>query len=257
MRKTLISLSLISIFLISGCAYDPNLKRDKLAKRDATRHRVYIVNRGDSLSKISKKYDVELDALKKRNGLKSNKIIVGQRLYIPSNSFNEQYKSDKPAPQKGSKKGKSGRKKVAGNQGEKYVPPTKAPNIDIRLAWPVENPNITSSFGVRKSGKHDGIDIAAPRGTKIYAAADGIVLFSGWGPTGYGLTVLVKHSENIFTVYSHNDKNIARKDQKVKKGDVIATVGKTGRATGEHVHFEVRVNRVAYDPLAYLPKLGK
>ena len=223
----------------------------------SARSKVYIVNRGDSLSKISKKYNVKLDALKKRNGLKTNKIVVGQRLFIPTDTYNDKFKTDSdPKPEKGKSKA-SGKKKRTAKKTEKYVPPTRAPKIDIKLSWPIKKPVITSHFGVRKSGKHDGVDIAAPRGTRIYAAANGTVLFSGWGPTGYGLTVLIKHSENIFTVYAHNDKNIARKDQKIKRGDVIATVGKTGRASGEHVHFEVRVNRVAYDPLEYLPKMGK
>lgn len=113
---------------------------------------------------------------------------------------------------------------------------------------------ITSKFGVRKNGKHDGIDLAANRGVKILAAADGTVLFSGYGPTGYGLTVLIKHTDNVFTVYSHNDKNLVKKGKRVRRGQAIATVGKTGRASGDHLHFEVRVNRVAYNPLAYLPK---
>ncbi|MBI3599116.1 MAG: M23 family metallopeptidase [Nitrospinae bacterium] len=118
--------------------------------------------------------------------------------------------------------------------------------------WPLKG-KLTSGFGFRSKRKHDGIDIAAPKGTNIFAAADGKVIFSGWGPTGYGKLVIVKHSNKYVTVYAHNYKNFTENGQTVKKGEKIALVGDTGRATGPHLHFELRVNRIPVDPLPFLP----
>lgn len=118
--------------------------------------------------------------------------------------------------------------------------------------WPVKG-TLTSGFGLRSKSKHDGIDIGAPKGTKIVASADGKVIFSGWGPTGYGRIVIIKHSKKYVTVYAHNSKNYAREGESIKKGENIALVGTTGRATGPHLHFELRVNRIPVDPLPYLP----
>ena len=225
----------------SGCAYNP-----KYAKQiKLTKPRVYVVKKGDTLFDIAKKYRVSVGSIKRENRLKSSTIKPGQRMTIPS----------KRSSNRRGTQSRKVKKKAPQTKAEKSIPPIKAPKINVRLSWPIKDKmTITSKFGVRKNGKHDGIDLAAVRGTKILAAAGGTVLFSGYGPTGYGLTVLIKHTENIFTVYSHNDKNLVKKGKKVKRGEAIATVGKTGRATGDHLHFEVRVNRVAYNPIAYLPK---
>ncbi|OGV97256.1 MAG: hypothetical protein A3I04_01845 [Nitrospinae bacterium RIFCSPLOWO2_02_FULL_39_110] len=117
--------------------------------------------------------------------------------------------------------------------------------------WPVKG-NLTSGFGFRSKGKHDGIDISAPKGRVIIASASGKIIFSGWGPTGYGKIVIIKHSKKYVTVYAHNYKNLVEKGQSVRKGEKIALVGSTGRATGPHLHFELRINRIPVDPLPYL-----
>lgn len=118
--------------------------------------------------------------------------------------------------------------------------------------WPVKG-KLTSRFGLRGSARHEGIDIAAPAGTKIVAAADGKVTFSGWGPSGYGKIIMIKHSAKYVTVYSHNSKNLVLAGKSVKQGDAIALVGETGRANGSHLHFEVRVYLIPRNPLLYLP----
>jgi len=235
----------------------------KIVKQPGKAKKVYVVRKGDTLSGIARKLGVTVSALKKRNGLANSNIVPGQRIFIPTGrerrggsavvarSSDSSSKSPKRY-----KKPKTSSKKKRSRKGRKgrFVPSTRAPKIRIRLSWPIDKPVVTSGFGVRKSGKHDGIDIGAPKGTKIYAAADGQVLFSGWGPTGYGRLVLIKHSNKVYTVYAHNQKNLVKKGARVKRGQVIAKVGHSGRATGNHLHFEVRVNRVAYNPLAYLPK---
>ena len=114
---------------------------------------------------------------------------------------------------------------------------------------------MTSTFGVRRGRRHDGIDISAKRGTPVQAAANGKVIFSS-RLRGYGNLILVKHKDDFFTAYAHNARNLKKKGQTVKKGDVIARVGSTGRASGPHLHFEVRKGNVARNPTFFLPKQG-
>ncbi len=115
----------------------------------------------------------------------------------------------------------------------------------------------TSKFGYRKSpftGRlvmHNGIDMAASLGTPIYATADGVVTYSGYD-AGYGKLVSVDHGYGVLTRYGHISKLYAKIGQKVKQGDIIGEVGNTGRSTGPHVHYEVRVNGVPVDPLNYI-----
>ncbi|MFZ5968161.1 MAG: peptidoglycan DD-metalloendopeptidase family protein [Bacillota bacterium] len=116
---------------------------------------------------------------------------------------------------------------------------------------------ITSKFGFRKSpttGRkqfHSGIDIANSSGTNIYAAGTGIVTFSGWN-SGYGKIVIISHGNGYRSVYAHNKENLVTIGQKVKKGDLIAKMGSTGRSTGPHVHFEIHYNGQQIDPLKVL-----
>ncbi len=117
---------------------------------------------------------------------------------------------------------------------------------------------ISDPYGLREkhpiTGKrtmHNGIDYAAPAGTAIYAADDGVVLTSGW-INGYGYTITVNHGSGIVTLYAHCSSLIAKAGQKVTKGQTIARVGTTGNSTGNHLHFEVKVNGVAQDPAKFL-----
>jgi len=138
---------------------------------------------------------------------------------------------------------------------KKISPKKRAPRKSKKsiLKWPVKG-KITSRFGLRKGRQHDGIDIAAKKGTKIVAAGSGKVIFSGKGPTGYGNMIIIKHSSNYVTVYAHNSKNRVRVGKRVKKGETIGYVGSTGRSTGPHLHFEIRKKLVPQNPLKYLPR---
>ncbi len=100
---------------------------------------------------------------------------------------------------------------------------------------------------------HNGIDIAAPIGTKIKAATGGEVIYSGERP-GYGKVVIIKNSAGLETIYAHNKENLVNQGDIVNQGDVIATVGITGRTTGPHVHFEVRINNKPINPLPLMEK---
>ena len=122
--------------------------------------------------------------------------------------------------------------------------------------WPTSG-RITSRYGYRLSpfgyGRqiHTGIDIGTKRGTPIYATADGTVKFSGY-QSGYGYVIHVYHGYGYTTVYAHMSKLGARCGQSVKKGDVIGYVGSSGRSTGPHLHYEVRVNGKTVNPWPYM-----
>jgi murein DD-endopeptidase MepM/ murein hydrolase activator NlpD len=118
------------------------------------------------------------------------------------------------------------------------------------LIWPVNGP-VTSGFGWRWGRMHEGIDIAVPSGTPVVASAAGTVIHAGW-LGGYGNLVVVDHGNGISTAYAHNSGLSVGVGTSVGQGQVIAYSGNTGHSTGPHVHFEVRVNGGAVDPLGYL-----
>ncbi|MGI6681079.1 MAG: M23 family metallopeptidase [Bdellovibrionota bacterium] len=99
---------------------------------------------------------------------------------------------------------------------------------------------LTSNFGYRSKGFHEGVDMKAATNTNIYASHSGVVVVSKKNRFGYGNMVVIK-GRGIMTVYSHNNRNLVRVGDKVEKGERIALVGSTGRSTGPHLHFEIRV----------------
>jgi murein DD-endopeptidase MepM/ murein hydrolase activator NlpD len=119
------------------------------------------------------------------------------------------------------------------------------------LSWPV-NGKVYSKFGPRRGRFHAGIDISAPRGTPIHAAAAGTVVRAAWR-SGYGKTILLDHHNGTMTRYSHCDTMLCKAGDTVAAGQKIATVGRTGRTTGPHLHFEVIINGKHQDPEKHLP----
>lgn len=127
------------------------------------------------------------------------------------------------------------------------------PTLGINLIRPISG-TITSRFGAvssRRVSKHTGLDIAASTGTKIKAAAGGTVTFSGYKGS-FGYMVVINHGNGIETYYAHCSKLYVTAGKQVNQGDVIAAVGNTGNSTGPHLHLEVRVNGVAYNPQNYV-----
>ena len=119
---------------------------------------------------------------------------------------------------------------------------------------PVSTGHVSSRFGSRESIRdhvHKGLDIAASYGTDIKAVADGTVIFSGVS-SGYGNFIKIDHGNNVVTCYGHCSKLLVSVGQKVNSGDVIAKVGSTGNSTGNHLHFEIRINDVQVNPEKYL-----
>ncbi|HXG75174.1 MAG TPA: peptidoglycan DD-metalloendopeptidase family protein [Gaiellaceae bacterium] len=118
------------------------------------------------------------------------------------------------------------------------------------FVWPVNGP-VVSGYGMRWGRLHEGIDIAAASGTPIRAAAAGTVIHAGW-LGGYGNLVVVDHGNGLSTAYAHASAILVGVGQSVAQGETIALVGSTGNSSGPHLHFEVRVNGTAVDPLGYL-----
>ncbi|WP_424931464.1 DUF5930 domain-containing protein [Amaricoccus macauensis] len=128
----------------------------------------------------------------------------------------------------------------------------------VPFSMPVlDSYRFTSGYGYRRDPKgrgrrmHAGIDLAAPKGTPIYATADGVVVSAGY-EGGYGKVVRIRHEMGYETVYAHQTKLLVEKGQKVSRGDVIGAMGSTGRSTGVHLHYEVRLNGNAVNPMTYL-----
>jgi murein DD-endopeptidase MepM/ murein hydrolase activator NlpD len=119
------------------------------------------------------------------------------------------------------------------------------------LSWPVDAP-LSSPFGVRDGRPHLGIDLAVPEGTPVHAACDGVVAYAGAKLRGYGNLVILAHGL-LATVYAHNSALLVREGEKVLRGSLIARSGATGHVTAPHLHFEVRRDGKATDPLEYLP----
>ena len=129
--------------------------------------------------------------------------------------------------------------------------------LNYPTLWPLRG-NISSGFGWRTnpmggSGNehHDGVDIPARTGTPIRAAGGGVVSYSGW-QSGYGRIVIINHGGGKSTFYAHNSRNAVEVGQRVERGDIIAYVGSTGRSTGPHLHFEVRVNGRPVNPVPFM-----
>ena len=119
-----------------------------------------------------------------------------------------------------------------------------------QFSWPVSG-SVTSGFGSRWGRMHEGIDIAVGQGTPVHAAAAGTVIYAGW-MEGYGNLVAIDHGNGLSTAYAHNSSLAVSVGQSVGAGETISYSGSTGHSTGPHVHFEVRVNGSAVDPLGYL-----
>jgi murein DD-endopeptidase MepM/ murein hydrolase activator NlpD len=122
---------------------------------------------------------------------------------------------------------------------------------------PVYGGRRTSGFGQRNDPKgrgrsmHEGLDIAAPRGTAIYSTADGVVTFAG-RQSGYGIVVKIRHAFGFETVYAHLSRTAVKVGQSVGRGDRVADMGSTGRSTGSHLHYEIRIDRKPVNPIKFI-----
>lgn len=200
---------------------------------------VYEVKDGETLSGIAKRFRVSLKALIEANGLqRPDALHLGQRLVIPSGGV-------KAAPR--------GPTRTPVRAPAHFV--LDVPDLDggaPLFRWPLEG-TISSPFGRRRNGWHAGIDIQAEMRTPVFAAAGGTVAFSG-REKFYGRVVKLEHDDGFMTVYAHNLQNFVETGDAVEAGQVIATVGRTGRASTYHLHFEIRGNGKVFNPIFLLPR---
>jgi lipoprotein NlpD len=204
---------------------------------------LYPVKEGDTLSSVGKRFGVSPDKIAKANKLSGGEQLApGTTLKVPVKTeyVSGGRKSIAPAPRPESVR------KIKLSGASRYIG---------KLLWPVEHGALTSKFGPRWLSFHEGIDLAAGIGAPIRAAHDGQVVYSNDGLRGYGNLVVLR-TEDLLTVYAHNRSNVVRLGQHVRKGDVIAYVGETGKASGPHLHFETRIKdsegkNTAVDPLAF------
>ena len=222
-------LLVLILFFAGGCASQTTISK---SRPQGTYH---VVTPGETLFRIGKAYGVTYQELARVNGIKdAGQIKVGQRIFIPG--------ATRPLPVE----------TITPAEPAPAAPVLPEPGFETFL-WPV-NGTINSGFGPRGSSFHDGIDIAAPEGTPILAIEAGEVIYSDQ-LRGYGNMVILRHAGGIVSVYAHNEYNLVREGQSVVRGEVVARVGSTGRVSGPHLHFEIRRNNAAQDPLRYLPQL--
>jgi len=224
------------LWLIPGCSTRVASPPSPPAKRSAGFY--HVVRSGENLFRIGKAYDVPFEELARLNGMRdASQIRVGQRIFIPGAARQLPVEIITPAET---------------HIVARDAPESKEP-VGLALLLPV-NGTINSGFGQRGASFHDGIDIAAPEGTAIRAVEQGEVIYSDQ-LRGYGNIVIIRHEGGIVSVYAHNQTNLVREGQRVARGEEIAKVGSTGRVTGPHLHFEIRKNNTAQDPMRYLPQL--
>lgn len=209
--------------------------------------RVHEVKPGDTLSALARRYGVSVGSIVTLNRLARPGALlrIGQRLTIPE-----------PAPsaartKPGSRRASTVAPKPRGAPASYVLAVPDFDNSAPLFLWPVEG-SVTSPFGRRRSGWHPGVDIRADHGTPVLAAAAGVVVVSGI-EARYGRVIKIEHDAGFLTVYAHNTENLVATGDRVAAGDPIATIGRTGRATAHHLHFEIRRNGRVYNPLYLLP----
>jgi murein DD-endopeptidase MepM/ murein hydrolase activator NlpD len=218
-----------SIVAINGLtAPDSIAQGHELAIMENGAGTVCRVERGDTLSEISRVYGVPVDIIMEANNLSDpQNLSPGQLLLLPGT-------------------------KITATSLQ-----VAAASRSSTFSWPVTG-KVTDGYGWRThpiTGKrqfHEGIDIAASSGTAVRAAASGTVTFAGWS-NGYGRLVVVGHGEGYETKYGHLSRYAVSKGAKVSKGDTLGYVGQSGDATGPHLHFEITVSRQPKNPRNYLP----
>jgi murein DD-endopeptidase MepM/ murein hydrolase activator NlpD len=229
----LVLLSISAVFFLNTCA-PHKVPPERPSVTQGVKGVYHVVKRHQTLYRICKTYRVDLKEVASLNRIADpSKIETGQRIFIP------------------------GAKKVL--KVEIYIDDVVAEQAEtaktaykkLDFIWPAEG-KISNPFEEAESRRHQGIDISTPIGTPIKASNAGQVIYSNNGIRGYGNLIILRHSEEYVTVYAHNQVNLVEEGAWAEKGQIIGKVGQTGNATGPHLHFEIRKNNKALDPLLFL-----
>jgi len=217
---------------------------------DAEERCVHVVRRGESIERIAARHGTTRRALVTVNQLADRgELRVGQRLEVPGCAPGKRV----PATVSSSEAVRDLSSARAGEEQSRSVRGPRFRPERAEFMWPVDGP-VASGFGRRGFwGWHSGVDIKAHQGKPIRAAAPGTVLFSGW-QSSYGRVIKVAHPGGFSTVYAHNLKNFVNAGDRVETGTVIGAVGRTGHATGDHLHFEILRRGRAQNPLPLLAR---
>lgn len=216
------------------------------------RLRVYTVAKGDTVYGISRRFDIGINDVVRQNELKPPDfgLFVGQRIVLPvdegtprttvaSKASRTRTAALEPMPR--------GKRAAVGDPNAK--PP---PRSHKKFLWPLQG-KLVSSYGAKGGGLYnEGINIAAKPGEIVRAAENGVVAYAGNELRGYGNLLLLRHAGGWITAYAHNGRLLVRPGQRVKRGQPIALVGKSGSVTTPQLHFELRKGRKAVDPRRYL-----
>ena len=211
--------------------------RLKILPVDGVLHKV---QKGDTVAKIAKNYSADSSQIIAFNTLQNDgsDIVIGEELLVPGGKKTVSIALSQPASQ-----GSSQFRRIT-------APPAsvEAP-AGTGYIWPTSVRRITQYYGLR----HTGVDIAGPIGTPLYAVRSGSVIKSqcGWNG-GYGCYIIVDHGDGITSLYAHASQLLVSVGDEVTQGQTIALMGSTGRSTGPHIHFEIRVNGQRANPLSYV-----
>jgi lipoprotein NlpD len=197
---------------------------------------VHVVQPGQTLWRIARAYDVPLDTLVAANGyIDPSRVEVGTPIFVPgarATILVAPYPAPLPSPRS---------------------VPRGRPEPAADFLWPVAGGEFMRPYGeARRHHTHAGVDIRGMRGQDILAARDGVIAFCGPTTTGYGTMVVIDHGDGVQTLYAHAEKVLVTKGDAVRQGQPIAHLGRTGNATTEHCHFELRLENHAVDPMPYL-----
>lgn len=243
-------------------ATNPGLSREVIA-RDV----LYTVSPGDTLYSIARRNTITVQSVASANRLRAPySLSVGQQLLLPAvpvgqavNNYSEQRSVASPIARVQTPHVQTPRVQTIAATPSKNITSitreasfSKGPSDIGQFDWPVKG-SVISQFGSGGIGRrNDGINISAPQGTTVRASAAGEVIYRGSEINGYGKLLLIKHDGGYVTTYAHNDVMLVRKGQKVKKGQIIGKVGKSGSVNEPQLHFEIRHNTQSLDPLSFL-----
>jgi murein DD-endopeptidase MepM/ murein hydrolase activator NlpD len=201
---------------------------------------VHRVRPGETVYRIARAYGVAPADLLEENGIVDPKqVAVGTELFVPGATrvVDLAETAGAAAPARGPDPTGDPEHLATASRG--------------KLGWPLKGV-LYGRYGVRAGRRHDGIDLSAPEGTRIGAAAPGTVIYAG-AQSGYGSIVILRHEGGLVTLYAHCSALLVEEGATVKAGQAIAKVGQTGRSSGPHLHFEVREGTRPRNPLLYLP----